>query len=287
MPAEAYAWLNGKMVPEREAAVSLADRGVLFGDGLFETLRAYNGNVFRLLRHLARLEAGAAALSIPLPCPTEALAEAVAETLHANRLGNASVRLTLTRGPGPGIQLPLSPEPTLFITARALTVDRAGQPCTAHVVSFPRNERSPLVRLKTLNYLECVLGREEARRAGADEGLFRNRRGSLTEGAASNLFLVREGVLFTADEDSGLLPGITREAILELASTLGIPRRVSPVAMTVLGTATEAFLTNTLIEVAPLVAVDGRPVGSGEPGPVTRRLAEAYRDLVRSETASQ
>lgn len=283
MAKHSVVWMNNRLVPAAKATLSTSDRGVLYGDGVFETLRAYDGRVFALERHLERLAAGAAALRLPLPISLEEIGAAVYETLTANELDNASVRVTLTRGPGAGIALPEAPTPTLFIAARGLKADLSGRPCTARLVSFRRNEHSPLVRLKSLNYLECLLAREEARAAGADEGLFRNTRGDLAEGAASNLFLVRGGVLMTPDEASGILPGITRQVVLELAQRLGIPLRVSPVSLLAMRAAHEAFLTNTLIEIAPLVAVDGRPVGSGQPGPVTGQLAAAYRELVAGE----
>ena len=279
-------WLNGRMTSREAPHLDASDRGLLLGDGLFETMRAYNGRVFRLDAHLARLAAGLKRIGVPLVLDRAQIAAAIAETLAANGLAgkDGSLRLTVTRGPGPrGLMPPVEVRPTMLISAHPLAPPPRA-PATAIVTAIRRNEHSPLANLKTLSYLEHVLARQEASSRGADEALFLNTAGRLADASAANLFLVaRGGGLVTPPVEEGVLPGVTRAAVLQLATTLGIRAEERPVEIGKLRAAGEAFLTNTLIQVRPLVRVDGRTVGTGEPGPVTRRLQDAYRDLVRRE----
>jgi branched-chain amino acid aminotransferase len=272
--------LNGRMVDPAQARLDPRDRGFLLGDGLFETMRAERGRVPFLDRHLDRLEAGAAALGIPLPQPRDTNAAACLEVLEANRLtdGNAALRITLSRGPGPrGLAPPAEPTPTLLITAVPLT-DATPPPARAVISAIRRNERSPLSRIKSLNYLDAVLALREARERGADEALLRNTAGRLACASAANLFLVQDGTLLTPDLGEGVLPGITRAILLEVAGGLGIAAEQARLPPSALEHAEEVFLTNSLIGLRPIVAVDGHPVGPGEAGPVARRLAAALAD---------
>jgi branched-subunit amino acid aminotransferase/4-amino-4-deoxychorismate lyase len=239
-------YLNGTLVPPEDAAIDPADRGFLLGDGLFETLRAYRGRVPWLGRHLDRLAAGAALLAIPLPALD--LTAAVAETLGANDLAAA-----------------------------------AGAPLRAMIAATRRNEHSRLANLKTLNYLDNVLARREAAAAGADDGLLLNTAGRLASASAGNLFLVRQRTLLTPPTSEGVLPGITRAVVLDLAPDLGLTAVETPLEPDQLDQAHEAFVTNSLIELRPLVAVDGRPIGDGAPGPATGRLLHAYRERLADE----
>lgn len=271
-------YLNGRLVAAAEARIDPADRGLLLGDGLFETLRCVKGRPDRLDAHLARLEAGAAVLGIPLPASPRKIKSGLAETLKANRLTqcDAAVRITLTRGPGPrGLLPPDDPTPTLMIAANALAA-RADQPATAVLATLRRNQHSPLANLKSLNYLDNLLARREAAERGADEALLLNTAGRLASASAANLFLVRGRSLFTPPLTEGVLPGVTRAAVLALAAGANLDAHETPLALDDLWRSEEAFLTNSLIGVRPLAAVDGKGLGDGQVGPVTRRLVEAH-----------
>lgn len=275
-------FLNGQLVPRAGPSIDAADRGLLLGDGLFETLPSHDGHPNRLEAHLARLEAGAAVLSIPTPLSLGALEQGVTDTLAANGLaeGDAVLRITLTRGPGQrGLLPPADPEPTLLITA-ARPAHAAPEALTAIIASTRRNELSPLAQLKSLNYLDNVLARMEAAKRGADEALLMNTAGRLASASSANLFLLRNRTLLTPPPSEGVLPGVTRAAVLALAEALDLSAVETPLQRDDLARADEAFLTNSLMGVRPLIKVDDRPVGVGEPGPVTRRFQEAYRKSV-------
>jgi branched-chain amino acid aminotransferase len=283
-----WVWLNGRMVRGAEATVSVFDRAFLLGDGLFETMRAMGGRIFRLDRHLARLQRGAGRLRLPLPAAAPELARAIQETLQANGLEEAAVRLTVSRGPGPpGPGIQEAGPAVVVIAARSFTgyPGRWYEPgATAIISTVVKNERSPLCAVKSISYAEHVLARTEAAERGADEALLVNTLGNLVEGSSTNMFAVVHGCLHTPDLASGCLPGITREAVLEIARKAGLTVREAPLAPATVAGWDEAFLTNSLLDVAPLVQVDGLPVGGGRPGPVTSLLAERYRDLMTGET---
>ncbi|OQY26527.1 MAG: hypothetical protein B6I38_11185 [Anaerolineaceae bacterium 4572_5.1] len=276
-------YLNGKLLPDSEACISPSDRGLLLGDGLFETMRAYQGHIFRADAHLARLLAGAEFLGIDVPVGEGDLLRALSRTLEANGLAqsDASLRLTLTRGTGPrGLVPSPNARPTLLITASPLKAI-VHPSATAIIASVRRNEHSPLANLKTLNFLDNVLARREAVGAGADEALMLNTAENLAEASAANLFAVFDGVLHTPPVGDGALPGVTRAVVMELSQGLDIPVVVeASLAPERLFTAQEAFLTNSLIEIQPLVIVNGRRIGEGEAGEMTRRLQDAYKETV-------
>ena len=255
--------LNGRLVPESEARIDPADRGLTLGDGLFETLRVRDGRLLRLSRHLARLRAGAAVLGLDVPCSDQDLGRHLAETLAANGLHDGALRLTLTRGPaGRGLLPPAGTDPTLMITASAL--DAPAAPASAIIATVTRrNEHSPLAGCKCLNFLDNILARQEAEKRGADEALLLNTAGRLAEASAANLFLVLDGELLTPPLADGALPGVMRADVME---RLG--GRESPLAPADLSRASEAFLTNSLT-IRPLTRVDGVPLGGGRPGPLT------------------
>lgn len=285
---EEICWLNGELLPVAKARISPHDRGLLYGDGLFETMRAYGGVIFRLDQHLDRLSEGTLALRFPVEVYTGNLAEGCREVVRANSLSDAYVRLTVTRGEG-GLpsELAATDGPTGLITAREFhgyPAEMATRGMTAHVASVTRNATSPLSRVKSLNYLDNALARAEATDAGADEALLRDASGHVVEGSSSNLFAVVDGTVRTPPVDAGVLAGITRDCVLELCADLALPVSETLFDAEELLASGEAFLTNSLMEVMPLVAADGRPIGDGAPGPVTTRLQEAYRALVERET---
>jgi branched-subunit amino acid aminotransferase/4-amino-4-deoxychorismate lyase len=275
--------LNGSLLPLSQARLSPLDQGFLYGYGLFETMRAYSGHVFRLEAHLARLRRAAAFLGLGVDHLPD-LSRAVHDTLAANHLSNARIRLTLSAGPGePVPDMTACREPTLLITARdyvphADAVYRQG--FRAALSTIRRNTRSPLSGMKSLSYLDNLLARREARLAGADEAIMLNEQGLVAEGSTSNVFLVSGNALRTPGEDSGILPGVTRGLVLELARSAALGTAEGKIAPGELVSADEAFCTNSLIEIMPITTCDGRAVGRGVPGEITARLTAAYRELV-------
>lgn len=272
--------LNGRLVDPTNIGFDPRDRGLMLGDGLFETVKAVSGSAPLLPRHLARMAAGAGVLGIPFPATHEAIASALAETLAANGLtaGVAAVRITLTRGVGPrGLLPPEDPQPTLLITAAAAG-EPPGEPAVAMIPSVRRNEFSPLAGVKSLNYLDNVLARREAAAAGADEAVLLNTAGALACASAANLFLVSSGTVITPSLSEGALPGITRALVLELAADRGVPVSETTLEPDALARADEAFLTSSLIGVRSLVRVNDMPVGDGRPGPLTERLGRAIAE---------
>jgi branched-chain amino acid aminotransferase len=273
-------WLNGRLVPREQAHIDIADRGLLLGDGLFETLRAYGGHVFRLEDHLGRLARGAAELGIPLPLEVPDIAAAVQETLEAHHLdaASAALRITLTRGPSQrGLLPPQDPRPNLIISVSAYHPPVSQDGFTvATSKRARRNEGSLTARLKTLGYLDNIVAQSEAAAERADEALLLNNRNAVACGARSNIFSVIKGTLLTPAIEEGALPGITRAVVLQLAKELSVQATETRITLGDLAKAEEAFLTNSLLEIVPIRRVDGRQVPAGT---VTRRLADAYRAL--------
>ena len=282
-------YLDGRVVDASLARVSVFDRGFLFGDGVFESMRALDGRVFRIDRHLARLHRSASLIELTLPLTNDAFRAAIDRLLRANNLREARLRLTVTRGPGrPGDYVGTTGPPTTVIAAspfRCLEPDLYDRG-VAVVTSARRAIAATAIdpAIKSISRLASVLARREASRAGAFEALMMNADGCLTEGTASNLFLAVDGALSTPAISEGGLPGVTREAVIELAAAAGLEMAERRVPAARLAQAQEVFLTNTSWGVLPVATIDGRPVGAGVPGPIGRLLGEAYRALLRRET---
>lgn len=281
---EAVVYLNGSLIPLSQARISPLDYGFLYGYGLFETMRAYGGHVFRLEKHLARLERSARALNIGFDS-TVKLEKAIYDTLRANHLLNARIRLSVSPGEEElAPNLPAKREPTVFIMASSYAppsedVYRRG--FTAMVSRVHRSTRSPSSGLKSLSGLDILLARQGAASYGVDHAILLNDDDLVAEGSSSNVFHVDDGVLFTPAEHSGILPGVTRDVVLkELAPSLGLVTKEMDVALSDLLEADEAFLTNSMIEVMPLTILADRSVGTGYPGALTQRLMKAYKALV-------
>jgi branched-chain amino acid aminotransferase len=276
-------YINGELVERSEARVSAFDRGLLYGYGLFETMRSYGGRVFCLDRHLSRLARSAMVLGIGAALDTAELERAVYDTISANELTDARIRLTVTAGEGErSLSLPTSGSLTTMIVAEELVLPPSHayeNGIRAVIVGGRRNSRSPLSGVKSIGYMESLLARSKAAAAGADEAVMLNERGLVAECSTSNIFIVAAGRLLTPSVDSGILPGITRDVVLELASGLGIETSECDVAVADLLDANEAFITNSVIEILPIVEVDKKPIGRGKPGVVTARLSEAYKEL--------
>jgi branched-chain amino acid aminotransferase len=283
-------FLNGEFVSRDAARVSVFDHGYLYGDGVFEGIRAYNGRVFRLDEHLDRLFESARTVMLRVPLIKEELREVVLETLRRNGLRDGYVRLVVSRGPGDlGLDPRKCPKPTVVVIAEGIQLypqeayTRGLRAITVTTRKISPDMLSPQV--KSLNYLNNILARIEVNRAGVDEGIMLNAAGYVTECTADNVFIVRRGELWTPPVYLGILKGITRETVLELAHALEIPATERVFTMHDVYTAEECFLTGTAAEVAPVVEVDGRVIGDGTPGAVTRRVIGAFRERVAAEGA--
>jgi len=284
----AYVFLNGKILAEEAALVPSGDRGLLLGDGLFESMRAYRGKVFRLAAHLARLRASAAFLRLSVPCADERIGESISELIRLNSCAEAYVRITLTRGAsGHGLRLDGQGPPTLLIHVRPFAPHPAEQYKAGAklIISGVRQSSwNPLARHKTLSYLLYLVARQEATDAGANGAILLNEGGWVAEESVSNVFLVRGGKLVTPPVHCGLLPGITRGVVLELAAAEKLPFEERPALAGELFEGEELFLTNSLMEILPVRSVDRRQIGAAAPGPVTSRVRDLYRAAVEAET---
>ncbi|MDQ0286873.1 aminodeoxychorismate lyase [Desulfofundulus luciae] len=264
--------INGQFLPASRAQIPALDQGFLYGYGLFETILVRGGQPVLLEAHLKRLEKGCTALGMALPLLLNELGSLVHQTIKLNNTVDGALRLTLSAGMAPGEaagNLVVSTRPLPYSTLDYQKGLRAGWS------SFRRNEQSPLVKFKTLNYLENVLAKKEARESGWDEALFLNTAGYVAEGAVSNIFLVKNGQVITPSLDQGLLPGIMRQVVLETCRRLGIAAQERPVSPHELLDADECFLTNSLMMVMPLVKIYDSPIGSGQPGVVTEEIKMA------------
>jgi branched-chain amino acid aminotransferase len=278
-------WVDGEL--QEDARISAHDRGLTLADGVFETLYVKRGRAFRLDRHLTRLAQGLAAMEIPYPAALGSwLDRAVTEESVQAFGGEAGLRVTVTRGVGPGgVGVPAGVRPTVVIALSAMPAF-AGvyeKGLSVHVASGRRNERAMTAGLKTLAYTDAVAALLEARRAGADEALFLDTDGHCSEATASNLFIWTGSVLVTPPVTCGALPGITRGAVMELASARNLHAEERPCTVQDLRDAREAFLTSSLRGLAPVVRVGDAVIGPGVPGPVTASLTEGYRAMVDEE----
>ena len=268
--------------------MSVNDRGFLYGDGIFETVRAYAGVIFRVDQHLSRLQSSAAAIHLKLPYSPSRLRGILYRTLSENRLKNAVLRLSVSRGVSePKPDLVEGIRPTVVVIPRVFT----GYPenlymkgLRAVVVSSRHFHPSALdPRIKSTNYLNNILTKAAAKKAGADEGIMLNHQGFLTEATAANLFFVKKGRLCTPSLKTGLLMGITRQAVLELARSIGIPFTEGLFRSRDLEYADECFLTNSSMEIMPVTRLGREHIGRGRPGPITMKLREGFKKLVQKE----
>ena len=282
-------WVNGHRTSADSLHLSALDRGFTLADGVFETMRVYDGHAFRLDAHIRRLSDATSAVGIPLPTDIgDVVTRAVVEA-SASGLREASVRLTVSRGVGsPGLAPPASPQPTIVLVIApppAFSPDIYANGVTVHVASGRRNERAMTAGLKTIAFTDSVLALAEARAAGADDAIFLDTEGHLSEATSSNVFMAAADskALVTPPLSCGALPGITRAAVIELASALGLDVEVRPIEHDELLASREVFLTSSLRAIAAAVSIDGRSVGDGKPGSLTRRVMEAYAALVSRE----
>ena len=285
---ERFVYLNGTLIPQTEARVSVLDRGFLFGDGVFETLRVYNATPFALDRHLARLYRSLKSLNIEIPEDGDQLAEACRSLLNANGLADTVLRITVTRGVVDGpLGLPKTTEPTRLIAARDLVLPEQSAYQQGVIAGLAKTEfgKAPsLWGVKSLNYLDNLSAKQEALDNQWFEALMQNRDGDLVEGSSSNLFAVVDNQVSTPSLSQGALPGITREICMEILERENLRVRETRICAQRLETAKELFLTNSVMEIVPVVRVGNVSIGTGIPGPVYRRLIEKYRELVGDQT---
>jgi len=281
-------WIDGKFYDGDQAKISVYDHGVLYGDGVFEGIRAYGGRVFRLKQHLDRLYASAKAIWLDIPMTQDAMADLVNECIKINSLSDAYVRLVVTRGFGDlGLDPRKCKKPTIFCIADKIALfpaEVAKRGLTMMTAPTPVNHREGLSpRIKSLNYLAHILAKIEAINAGADEALMLESTGEVAEGVGENIFCVTNHTLRTPPAYSGILRGVTRDAVIELGPSAGLEVREESLNRYDLFTADEVFLTGTAAEVVGVVKLDGRKIGCGSVGKVTQDLAARFRDLVTRE----
>ncbi len=280
-------YLDGKLVPESEAKVSVFDHGLLYGDGVFEGIRFYNGRVFRLTEHLKRLYESAGSILLNIPLSFEEMEKAVLQTVAANGLRDGYIRLVVTRGVGPlGLNPYQCPKASVFIIASTIALyapEKYENGLTMVTCATRRPGPAALSpQVKSLNYLNNVMAKIEAIQGGGEEGVMLNEQGFVAECTGDNLFVVKRGEVFTPPIAAGGLDGITRRAVLELLEKMGV--RCTEINMTRhdIFAADECFLTGTAAEVIAAVVLDRRVIGTGKPGPLTKKLVEKFHELANS-----
>jgi len=287
MPEELLVYIDGKFYPKSEAKISVYDHSLLYGDGVFEGIRAYNGVVFHLKAHIDRLYKSAHPIFLKIPLTKEQLTEAVLETLRKNNLTNAYIRLVVTRGVGDlGLDPRKCPKATIIIITEPLlqlhSTEKVENGINTIITWVKRNPVDTATHeMKSLNYLNSILGKIEANNTGADEAICLDKTGYVCEGVGENIFIVRDGKLLTPPLSSGALDGITRALIIRLAKKLGIEVLERNITPNELFTADEAFFTGTAAEVAPIREVNKRVIGAGKPGPVTKRIMQEFEKATK------
>jgi len=282
---EPLVYVDGQYYPKSEAKISVFDHGFLYGDGVFEGIRAYNGIVFKLKEHVGRLFQSAHVMTLQIPLMKEQLVDAVVETLRKNNLKDAYIRLVVSRGAGDlGLDPRKCPKPTIVIIAGAIVLhgNEAKEKGITTLISWVRRHPvdSTSHEIKSLNYLNSILAKIEANNSGADEAICLDKTGFVSEGVGENIFIVKNGRIHTPPICSGALPGITAQVVTKLAVKLGFDIMDSNVTPYQLLNADEAFFTGTAAEIVPIREVNHRQIGSGTPGPVTKQLMKEFHKVV-------
>lgn len=279
-------YISGKFVSQDDAKISVFDHGLLYGDGVFEGLRSYRGKVFRLEEHVRRLYESAKAIWLEIPMSQDEMCDAVNEAVRINKIDDGYIRLVITRGAGTlGLDPNRCSNPQVIIIADAISLypkelyEKGLEIVTVSVQRMHPAALSP--RIKSLNYLNNILAKIEGLQAGCIEALMLNHKGEVAECTGDNIFLVRRGVLETPPLEAGILEGVTRDAVIEVAKEAGIEVRELPLTKHDVYIADECFLTGTAAEIVPVVRVDNRVIGTGKPGPMTRDLEKRFKKLTQ------
>lgn len=283
---EPLVYIDGEYYLESQAKVSVFDHGLLYGDGVFEGIRAYNGYVFKLDEHVKRLYESAKAIELRIPLSMNEFKEAILSTIRKNTLQDSYIRVVVTRGRGDlGLDPRKCPKPTVVIIASYMTPLYEGLNATAVIASTRRNALTALnPMIKSLNYLNNILAKIEANKAGTNEAIMLNQNGTISEGTGDNVFIVSEGTVITPPPAAAILKGITRDTAIQLAREEMIEVIEREITVHELISADEAFLTGTAAEIAPLVQVDSKTIGDGTPGPITIKLIERFKELRKTGT---
>ena len=282
---EPVVYVDGEYVPKSSASVSVYDHGLLYGDGVFEGIRAYNGIVFHLRDHIERLFEGLRITRINLPFSKEEVTDAVVDTLRKNNLTDAYIRLVVTRGKGNlGLDPRSCPKPSFIIMSEPVAPSHGKEAREKGVTAIISSYRRDMVdgtshELKSLNYIQSILAKFQAIDANANEVVMLDHRGMVSEFHGSNLFLIRHGIVRTPTSAAGILHGITRSRVLKLVEELGYEAHEADITPYELLTADEVFLTGTMAEIAPVVKIQGVPISDGRPGPITKEIIRAFQRL--------
>jgi branched-chain amino acid aminotransferase len=281
-------WIDGQLYDKEDAKISVFDHCVLYGDGVFEGIRIYDGCIFRLKQHIDRLFSSARYIRLNIGMSYEELRDAIVETIRANNLTDGYIRLVVTRGTGDlGLNPDLCPKPTIFVIAASIVLyPKSDYDNGLEIVTVPSNRFNVAAwnaRVKSCNYLNNIMAKMEGQLAGVREALMLDHNGYVVECTGDNVFLVKDGVLTTPPTYLGALRGVTRDAIMELAEKDGMVVKEEPFTRFEVYDADEVFLTGTAAEAIPVVKVDGRPIGNGKPGPITRELIQRFHGIVTTD----
>jgi len=283
---ELLIYINGEYYPKSQAKISVYDHGLLYGDGVFEGIRAYNGIVFKLKEHIDRLYRSANVIMLDIPLTKEEMINAVLETLRKNNLRDAYIRLVVTRGIGDlGLDPRKCPKPTVIIITDVIKLHsiEAKKKGIKAIITWVKRDPVDATshEVKSLNYLNSILGKIEANIAGFDEAICLDKNGHISEGVAENIFIVKNEKVITPPTSTGALVGITRNVVMKIASNLGYTVVEANITPTDLFTADEAFFTGTAAEIVPIVEVNRRIIGDGKPGPITQRLMQEFERVIQ------
>lgn len=286
---ELQIYIDGKFYPKSEAKISVYDHGFLYGDGVFEGIRAYNGVVFKLKEHIDRLYRSAHALTLQIPLTKQEMTQAVVETLRKNKMKESYIRLVVSRGVGDlGLDPRKCPKPTVIIITDLISIRAGNAKETGITTMFSWVRRNPVdattQEIKSLNYLNSVMAKIEANSCGIDEALCLDGNGCIAEGVGENVFIVRNGELLTPPSSTGALAGITAEVVSQIAQKTGIKLTVTNLTPFMIFTADEAFFTGTAMEMVPIREVNKRQIGTGKPGPITKKLMAEFQKVIEDPT---
>ncbi len=289
MNNELVVYIDGAYYPKSQAKISVFDHGLLYGDGVFEGIREYNGIVFKLKEHIDRLYRSAHVITLKIPLTKEEMTQAVVETLRKNKLKDSYIRLVVTRGVGDlGLDPRKCPKPSVIIITDTISLHASGAKENGITTMLSWVRRNPVDatshEIKSLNYLNSVLAKIEANASGVDEAICLESNGYVAEGVGENVFIVKNGELLTPPTSTGALAGITAEVVEKLAVKLGLKLTVTNLTPFMLFTAEEAFFTGTAMEMVPIREVNKRQIGTGKPGPITKKLMAEFQKVIEDPT---